>query len=75
MCSQWFLPRISTNLSDLLGFDSWPYPKLFMSLMQMNDYIYVVIDDYKVSNASSYTTKVCGVAWHPTSWQLDFWLS
>ena len=25
--------RINTNLSDWLGFDNWPYPKSFMSLM------------------------------------------
>ena len=30
--------RINTNLSDGLGFDSWPYPKLLMSLVQMKDY-------------------------------------
>ena len=41
--------RISTNLSDRLGFDSWPYPKSFMSLMWMKDYRYMVIDDGKVS--------------------------
>ena len=40
--------RISTNLSDRLGFDSWPYPKSFMSLMWMKDYTYMVIDDGKV---------------------------
>ena len=40
--------RISTNLSDRLGFDSWPYPKLFMSLMWMKDYTYMVVDDGKV---------------------------
>ena len=40
--------RISTNLSDRLGFDSSPYPKSFMSLMWMNDYTYIVIDDGKV---------------------------
>ena len=40
--------RISTNLSDWLGFESWTYPKSFMSLMWMNDYIYIVIDDGKV---------------------------
>ena len=41
--------RISTNLSDRLGFDSSPYPKSFMSLMWMKDYTYMVIDDGKVS--------------------------
>ena len=41
--------RISTNLSDRLGFDSWPYPKSFMSLMWMKDYTYMVIDDGKVA--------------------------
>ena len=40
--------RISTNLSDRLGFDSWPYPKSFMSLMWMKDYTYMVINDVKV---------------------------
>ena len=40
--------RISTNLSDRLGFDSRPYPKSFMSLIWMKDYTYVVIDDGKV---------------------------
>ena len=30
--------RISTNLNDQLGFDNWPYPKSFMSLMWMKDY-------------------------------------
>ena len=40
--------RISTNLSDRLGFDSWPYSKSFMILMCMKDYTYMVIDDGKV---------------------------
>ena len=40
--------RISTNLSDRLGFDSWSYPNSFMSLMLMKDYTYMVIDDAKV---------------------------
>ena len=40
--------RIGTNLSDQLGFDSWPYPKSFMSLMWMKDYTYMIIDDEKV---------------------------
>ena len=40
--------RISTNLSDQLGFDSLPYPMSFMSLIWMKDYIYMVIDDEKV---------------------------
>ena len=40
--------RISTNLSDRLGFNCWPYPKSFMSLMGMKDYTYMVIDDRKV---------------------------
>ena len=40
--------RISTNLSGRLGFDSWPYPKSFMSLMWMKDYTYMIIDDGKV---------------------------
>ena len=42
------LTHISTNLSDRLGFDSWPYPKSFMSLMQMKDYTYMVTEDGKV---------------------------
>ena len=41
--------RISTNLSERLGFDSWPYPKSFMSLMWIKDYTYMLIDDGKVS--------------------------
>ena len=40
--------HISTNLSDWIGFDNWPYPKSFMSLMWMKDYTYTVIDDEKV---------------------------
>ena len=40
--------RISTNLSEQLGFDSWPYPKSFMSPMCMKDYTYMIIDDGKV---------------------------
>ena len=40
--------RISTNLSDRLGFDSRPYLKSFMSVMWMKDYTYMVIDDGKV---------------------------
>ena len=40
--------RISTDLSDRLGFSSLPYPKSFMSLMWMKDYTYMVIDDGKV---------------------------
>ena len=40
--------RISNNLSDRLGFDDWPYPKSFMSLMWMKDYTYMVIDDGQV---------------------------
>ena len=39
---------IGTNLSDRLGFDSWLYPKSFMSLMWMKDHTYMVIDDGKV---------------------------
>ena len=35
--SRWFHTRISTNFSDRLGFNSWPYPKSFMSLMRMKD--------------------------------------
>ena len=40
--------RISTNVSNRLGFDSSPYPKSIMSLMWMKDYTYKVIDDGKV---------------------------
>ena len=40
--------RINTDLSDRVGFNSWPYPKSFMSLMWMKDYTYMVIDDGKV---------------------------
>ena len=40
--------RISTNLSDRLWFDSWPYPRWFMSLMWMKDYTYMIIDSGKV---------------------------
>ena len=39
---------ISTNLSDQLGFDSWLYPKSFMSLMRMKDYTYMEINGGKV---------------------------
>ena len=39
---------INTNLSDRLGFDSWPYPKSFMSLVRMKDYTYMIINDGKV---------------------------
>ena len=39
---------ISTNLSDWLGFDIWPYPKSFMSLIWMKDYTFMVINDGKV---------------------------
>ena len=40
--------RISTNLSDRLGFDSLPYHKSFMSIMWMKDYTYMVIDERRV---------------------------
>ena len=40
--------RISTNLSDQLGFHNCLYPKSFMSLMQMKDYTYMIIHDGKV---------------------------
>ena len=40
--------RISTNFSDQLGFNNWPYPKSFVSLVRMKDYIYMVIDDGEV---------------------------
>ena len=40
--------RISNNLSDRLGCDSWPYPNSLTSLMLMKDYTYMVIDDGKV---------------------------
>ena len=41
--------RISSNLSDRLRFDSWPYLKSFMSLMWMKDYTYMVIDEGCIS--------------------------
>ena len=50
--------RISTNLSDRLGFDSWPYPKSFMSLMWIKDYTYMVINDGKVPQVSSYILHI-----------------
>ena len=50
--------RISTNLSDRLGFDSWPYPKSFIILMWMKDYTYMVIDDGKVPSVSSYILHI-----------------
>ena len=50
--------RISTNLSDRLGFDSWPYPKSFMSLIWMKDYTYMVIDNGKVPYVSSYILHI-----------------
>ena len=37
--------RISTYLSDRLGFDNCMYPKSFMRLMWMKDYTYMVIDN------------------------------
>ena len=40
--------RISTNLSDQLGFDSGPYPMSLMSIMWMKDYTYMIIYDEKV---------------------------
>ena len=40
--------RISTNLSDRLGFDTWPNRESFTSLMWIKDYTYMVIDDGKV---------------------------
>ena len=50
--------RITTNLSDWLWFDNWPYPKSFMSLMRMKDYTYMVIDDEKVPLVSSYILNI-----------------
>ena len=50
--------RISTNLGDWLGFDSWPDPKSFMSLLRMKDYMYMVIDDRKVPYVSSYILHI-----------------
>ena len=41
-------------MSGWLRFDIWPYPKSFMSLMQMKDYTYIVIDDKKGLLDSSY---------------------
>ena len=39
---------MSTNLSKLLGFDSLPYPKSFMSLIWMKYHMYIVIGNDKV---------------------------
>ena len=39
---------INSNLSDQLEFDSWSYPKSFMSLVRMKDYRYMKINDKKV---------------------------
>ena len=50
--------RISTKLSHQLGFESWSYPKSFMSLMRMKDYIYMVTDDDKVSYESCYILHI-----------------
>ena len=50
--------RISTNLSDRLGFDNWPCPNSFMSLMWIKDYTYIVIDDGKVPYLSSYVLHI-----------------
>ena len=52
--SRWFPTCNSTNLSDQLGFDNWSYPKAFMSLVRMKEYIHVVIDDGKVLLVISY---------------------
>ena len=49
---------MSTNLSDQLVFDSWSCPKSFMSLTWMKDYTYMVIDDGKVSEVSSYILHI-----------------
>ena len=53
-----YYTHINTNLSDWLGFDSWPYPKSFMSLIWMKDYTYMVIDDGKVPWVSSYILHI-----------------
>ena len=50
--------RISTNLNDRLGFDSWPYPKSFMSLTWMKDYTCMVINDGKIPKVSSYILHI-----------------
>ena len=45
-------------MSDWLGFESRPYPKSFMSFVQMKDYTYMIIDDGKVSSVSSYIVHI-----------------
>ena len=47
-------PHINTNLSDRLVLNIWPYPKSFMTLVWMKNYIYMVIDDGKVPYGSSF---------------------
>ena len=72
--SWWFPTLISPNLSDRLGCESWLYLKSFMSLVLMKDYTCMVIDDAKVPKwvlKYSISYSVCGVAWHPTGWQLN----
>ena len=44
------------KLSDRLWFDSKPYPKSFMSFVQVKDYAYIVITDIKVSQESLYNS-------------------
>ena len=50
--------HISTNLSDRLECGSGPYPKSFMSLAQIKDYMYIVTDDIKFLYESFYTLHI-----------------
>ena len=54
----YFFPCISTNLSGRLGFDNLIYHNSFMSLEQMKDYMYTIIDDDNVTSKSSYTLYI-----------------
>ena len=49
---------IKTNLSDLLGFNTSPYHKSFISLVRRKDYIYMVTNNDKVSYKSSYIIHI-----------------
>ena len=56
--SRWFPTRTNTNLTDRLKFDSWPYPKLFMSLVWMKEATCMVANDGKVLKGSSYILHI-----------------
>ena len=43
--------RISTSLSNRLGFDSLSYPKSFMSLVRMKDCTCMVVDNTQFIHA------------------------